>query len=83
MNKIVYIADSRVSNTPAGLGDESMKEIERRICTIGEDYCIITTSAMTIERVEMIRRALNASEATIRETDTKYKKSTKNKIKAK
>ena len=54
--KIVYVMDSRVSNTPVELGKEIQEELDRRICTIGEDYCIITSEPVGFEKAEMIRK---------------------------
>ena len=64
MSKIVYVADSRVSNTPVALGDEAIEELDRRICTLSENFCIITTSAMSLDMVEEIRRIISGKKNT-------------------
>jgi len=77
MSKTLFVMDSRVSNTPECSFDKMKEEIERRLCTICEDYCIVSTEPISLARAEMLRRVLSADEKTINIASALYKKEVK------
>ena len=75
MAKIIYVTDSRISNTPVELGTETVEELERRICTLCEDYCIITPTALSFEDADTMRKAIKSGmQGAYRRSQRKSKK---------
>lgn len=82
MKKVVYVMDSRVSNTPVQLDKELIEEVERRICTLCEDFVIISSEQISLERAILLQDIFKLKEEYVK---VKYENRTetirRNKIK--